>query len=314
MGEIADVLRRADPLGPLPENSNRQERGVDRSSLAANTPGEPVLDSRPQFETSRQPAEEEIHRLMGGDDDLWRPARIWLNDPRGRAAHQYRRLAIRLAELTEPRRAQSIAIMSAQAGDGKTTTACNLAIALAMNDQASRVVLVDLDLHRAKIAPALGIEVDNPVGAVLRGELTIEQAVMKTDVEGLSILAAGRPEKDPEWLLANPSHAEMIARLESQFDWVVIDTPPILAISDAQLIQRHTAAGVIVVRAGVSSVHAVRRAINLLTTDKLLVSFLNESRSASKRDYYEYYYNDGDRLDSVSSTEAESDELDVDRS
>ncbi|MEE8166276.1 MAG: hypothetical protein V3T64_11950, partial [Myxococcota bacterium] len=109
-------------------------------------------------------------------------------------------------------------------------------------------------------------------------------------------------------------HAAMIARLESQFDWVVIDTPPILAISDAQLIQRHTAAGVIVVRAGVSSVHAVRRAINLLTTDKLLVSFLNESRSASKRDYYEYYYNDGDRLDSVSSTEAESDELDVDRS
>ena len=58
----------------------------------------------------------------------------------------------------------------------------------------------------------------------------------------------------------------------------------------------------------------MRRAINLLTTDKLLVSFLSESRSASKRDYYEYYCNDGDRLDSVSSTEAESDELDVDRS
>ena len=89
---------------------------------------------------------------------------------------------------------------------------------------------------------------------------------------------------------------------------------PILASSDAQVIQGHAAAGLMVVRASVSSVRAVRRAIKHLPADKLLFSFLNESRTANNIDYYDYYYNEGDHLDRVTSTEAESDELDVDRS
>ncbi len=314
MGEIADALRRAGRLRPPSENPNRQHHEVDRGPSAREALSEPLLDSPAQTEPPRLPAEDEIHRLEGGDDDLWQPAQTWLNDPRGLATQQYRRLAIRLAELAEPRGARSIAILSAQAGDGKTTTACNLAVALAMNDQACRVVLVDLDLHRAKVATALGIEVNNPVGWVLRGELTLAQAVMKTNVEGLSVLAAGRPAKDPQWLLANPGHGSMIAELESRFDWVILDTPPILATSDAQLIQGHAAAGLMVVKAGVSAVRAVRRAIKHLPADKLLFSCLNESRTASKTDYYDYYYNESDRLARVTSTMAESDELDVERS
>ncbi len=313
MGEIADALRRAAPLGRPPETPNRQEREVDRGPVAHNAPSEPVPRPAARVETPRKPAEDTIQRLRGGPDELWSPARIWLYEPRGHAAQQYRRLAIRLAELAEPRRARSIAIMSAQAGEGKTTTACNLAIALAMTDRASRVVLVDLDLHRARVAPALGIEIDTPVDAVLRGELTIQQAVVKTDIEGFSVLAASRPARDPESLLASPSHAAMIAGLESRFDWVIIDTPPILATSDAQVIHGHTAAGLLVVRAGVSSVRALRSALKHLTTNKLLISFLNESPTASQTDYDDYY-KVGERLDSVSSTEAESGEFDAERS
>ncbi len=106
---------------------------------------------------------------------------------------------------------------------------------------------------------------------------------------------------------------EMIAGLESRFDWVIIDTPPILATSDAQVIHGHTAAGLLVVRAGVSSVRALRSALKHLTTNKLLISFLNESPTASQTDYDDYY-KVGERLDSVSSTEAESGEFDAERS
>jgi capsular exopolysaccharide synthesis family protein len=277
---------------------------------------EPVLvDPQPQVETNLEPIERPVLHLSGNGDDKSQPARICLDDPQGHWAQQYRRVAIRLRDMANSRHARSIVITSAQAGDGKTTTSCNLAISLAMTDPNSRVVLVDLDLHRANIAAALGIQVDTPVDAALRGEFTLQQAIMETDVDGLFIVAISRPARDPEKLLAQRTLASMITELESRFDWVIIDAPPILATSDAQVILQHAAAALLVVRAGVSEVRAVHKAIDHLPKKKILGSFMNSSRTRSQQ--YGYYddYRDSDDLEQAFSIEPEETEkLDVGRS
>jgi succinoglycan biosynthesis transport protein ExoP len=274
------------------------------------------LDFQPTVETHEKTVERSILHLSGDANRNSHPALICLDDPQGHSAQQYRRLAIRLRDLANSQHARSIVITSAQAGDGKTTTACNLAIALAMTDHNSRVVLVDLDIHRVSIAPALDIQVDVSVDAVLRGDSTLEQATMETDVDGFFIVAGRSPASEPERLLAGPILAAMIAELESRFDWVIIDTPPILATSDAQLILQHAATALLVARESVSHVKALQKALAHLPKSKVLASFLNSSRAnRQQHGYYDDYYRVSDDREPADSINPEkADELDVERS
>jgi len=203
--------------------------------------------------------------------------------------------------LADARNARSIVVTSAQMGDGKTTTICNLAVQLARLDQALRVVLVDLDLRRSSVASAMGIQVDVPVDAVLRGEHPVGDAIIETDVPGLSVLALNQLTPNVEWLLANANLHTMIRELESRFNFVLIDTPPLLAVTDAQIILRHAAAGLFVARAGATRVKSIRRAIELLPTRKLLGSFLNADPTARQASDYPYYSNEPspDEVDST---------------
>jgi capsular exopolysaccharide synthesis family protein len=317
MGEIADALRRADPLEPprKEQRHGRKSEGDHGVSSRPPTP-EPVVATRPQAEAEPNPVEHQVVHLLGDRAYKSIPARISVDEPRSHFAQQYRRLAIRLGDLANSRHARSIMITSAQPGDGKTTTACNLAIALAMTDHDRRVALVDLDLHRASIAAALGIRVEIPIDAVLRGECTLEQATMETDVAGLSILAANSPARDAEHLLAQHTLAAMIAKLESRFDWVIIDSPPILATSDAQVILQHASAALLVVRAGASPVRAVHKALGHLPKKKILACFLNSSRTKSQRHdgyYYDDYRNSEDLEPAPSTNSEEIEKIDVER-
>lgn len=314
MGEIADALRRADPHEPHRAKRNpRQEFEVDRSLPSSPPLPEQVLDSQPTVETHEKTVERSILQLSGGANDRSHPARISLDDPRGQCAQQYRRLAIRLRNLANARHARSIVITSAQAGEGKTTTACNLAIALATTDLSSRVVLIDLDLHRANIAPSLGIQIDASIADVLRGEVPLDRATRETDLDGLFIVAANRPAKKPDQLLASKALAAMIAELESHFDCVIIDTAPILATSDAQVILQHAATALLVVREGVSQTHALHEALEHVSRDKVLASLLNSSRRKRERyGYYADYHGGSEGLESSLSVDPEErDTLDV---
>jgi capsular exopolysaccharide synthesis family protein len=319
MGEIADALRRADPPDPPRTKQHHGREGKSEGDRRLSSPPpvpESALDFEPPVESVQKPIERSVLRLSENRSDKSLPARICLDDPQGHSAQQYRRLAIRLRNLATSQHARSIVITSSQAGEGKTTTACNLAISLAMTDHNSRVVLVDLDIHRVSIASAIDIQIDVSVDAVLRGESTLEQAIMETDVDGLFIVAGSSPAKKPDQLLASPTLAAMIAKLESRFDWVIIDTPPILATSDAQVILQHAATSLLVVRAGVTTVRALRKAFGHLPKNKVLASFLNSSRTKTQQHgYYDDYYQASDDLESAVSGDPEAtDEFDAERS
>jgi len=108
----------------------------------------------------------------------------------------------------------------------------------------------------------------------------------------------------------------MIAKLESRFDLVIIDTPPVLATSDAQVILQHAATALLVVRAGTSQVHALHKVLDQLPRKKILASLLNLTRTKSQQhDYYDdYYRNSGNRGPTLPVDLEEIDEHDVERS
>lgn len=302
MGETADALRLARESAAQRRPEEARERSpspaVDREiartlALDAERPADPPTrapaPAPPPPEREPEPETAEARALKREGADEFRPARIALADPHNPVTQHYRQLALRLRDEAEERHCRSIVVTSAQSGEGKTTTSCNLAVQLGRLHQNSRVVLVDLDLRRPSVDRALGAAPHLTVEAVLRGDARAATAILETDVPGLSVLAQAHPATDPEWLLASAGLETMVRELEQEFDWVVIDTPPVLAAADAQIILRHAAGAIFVTRAGAAPVSSIRRAIGRLPSSKIIGSFLNWSRKGPEEaSYYEY--------------------------
>ncbi len=319
MGEIADALRQADrssaeertPVAPV---RTEAKPDIDPAAVLRHARPAPAREARPKDrDEAADPSDEtragariagelrtadvtgqlEAARLRVSIlEDLAEttdPTRASLREPHSATAQQYRRLALKVSEMAESRRIGSIVVTSAEALDGKTTTSCNLAFQLCRLDQLNRVVLVDLDLHRASVAKGLGLEVPCPLSNVLRGEVDVADALLDTDLPGLSLLLEQEPSFESEFLLAQAHLKTMLRELQKRFDYIIIDTPPVLATSDAQVILRYVDAGLLVARAGQTRTRAIRNAIELVPPRKLLGTVLNSSPKKDQRSYYAYY-------------------------
>jgi len=287
MGEIANALRHAQQIQPTPS------REASPSRTARDPAERAVLESlvieapRPFLEEERIENAAQPQHVPSSQDGPWKPAQIGLSDPKGVYAHSYRRLAFRIREITgDGLKRRSIVVTSAQSGDGKTTTACNLALELTRLDQSTRVVLVDFDVRRPSLASVLGVEFETPVEAVVCGHLPTAKAIVETDVSGLSLVGSMQPAADVDLVMSNPNLGEFIRDLEHSFDWVVIDTPPVLSTPDPQMILRHASKALFIVRAGVTPMRAVQSAIEFLPASKLIGCFLNSCRDRLEQDYY----------------------------
>ena len=162
-------------------------------------------------------------------------------DPRAEAYRQLR-TALQFSHLGG--RTPMVSVTSALAGEGKSTVAINLALALAeVND---RVLLVDADLRRPMVAGRLGLEGSAGLTTVLIGRAGLEDVVQEWGPRGLSVLAAGMVPPNPTELLSSPELAALIAQLRERYDAVVFDSAPVLPVTDTLLLAQHTT-GMIVV-------------------------------------------------------------------
>ena len=184
-----------------------------------------------------------------------------------------------------------IALTSAQPLEGKTTTACNMAIALAYGG--SRVLLIDADMRRPSVSRTLGI--DNTIGLshLLTGQATARQAIRRTSVQNLWVMTAGLTPPNPSELLSSERMKTLIANVQNgPFDWVLIDTPPVLAVTDAVIIAPWVAGVVFVIGSEMTQRRLAERAVETLQTSRphILGAVLNRVDIVRNKYYYSRYY------------------------
>ena len=166
----------------------------------------------------------------------------------GRGVEEFRslRTTLQFVDVDQPPRV--IVITSALAAEGKTTTACNLAIALAQSSL--RVCLVEADMRRPNACNLLGMDGSIGLSNVVAGQIDLADALMPWHRGLLTILPAGTTPPDPTRLLGSKNMAAVLATLRADFDFVIIDAPPILPVSDAAVLARNTDGAVLVARYG----------------------------------------------------------------
>jgi succinoglycan biosynthesis transport protein ExoP len=183
--------------------------------------------------------------------------------PRSLAAEAFRALRTSIL-LSSAQRAPKVLIVSSPlAKEGKTTTSVNVAIVLAQRN--GRVLLIDADLRRPAVSKALGISAPTGLSELLTGNATFESCLVQSpSVPNLFVLAAGSPPPYPAELLGSSAMLQLLQRCRKEFDHIVIDTPPVLAVTDAVLLSPEADGVVMVVRSGVTEKQALRRALEIL--------------------------------------------------
>lgn len=185
-----------------------------------------------------------------------------------------------------------ITITSSLAGEGKSTTACNLAIALAQTG--TRVVLVEGDLRRPRISEYLGIEKAVGLTTVLVGRVTLDSALQDGATPGLDVLASGALPPNPAEILQTDAMRALVADLRHRYDVVLIDAPPLLPVTDASLLASISDGAILVVRHGETGQDEVRNATERLHSvgARLLGTVLSMS-PAKQLSRYGYGYGYG---------------------
>ena len=139
---------------------------------------------------------------------------------------------------------QSIIVTSSGPGEGKTVIATNLALALAQTGQ--RVLLIDADMRRPRVHEVLERKQEPGLSNVLTGDAKYDDAVLEIEKTGLSVLPAGHMPPNPAELLGSKRFSDLLTKLKGSFDWVIVDTPPVMAVTDAP-VAAHVADGAIFV-------------------------------------------------------------------
>jgi protein-tyrosine kinase len=216
---------------------------------------------------------------------------VSLLTPAAYEAEQYRALRHIVEQLHRAGDLQVIAVSSPGAGDGKTTTAINLAGALAQAPEA-RVLLVDADLRQPSLARLLGLGdsgVTDLVGGIVDPSLTLDRIVQPRPPFNLSVICTAQAPPSAYELLKSPRLGELVEEARRRYDFIVIDTPPLTPFQDCRVIGRWVDGFLLVVAAHRTPRRLVEEALTTLDHTKVFGFVFNEDvRSIS--DHYSSYY------------------------
>ncbi len=219
--------------------------------------------------------------------------------PRSAAAEAFRGLRTSLQFLGD--KAQMFVVTSAGPGEGKSTTAANLAIALA--GVGKRVLLVDGDLRRPSIHQMFGLgRAAQGLSHVLVGQAG-DELIKEADPEGLHVLPSGPVPPNPAELLDQAGLDACLARWRQAYDHIIIDSPPVLAVTDPVILARKVKSALVVVRAATTRDRSLQHACSLLREAgaEVLGTAFNDLPQGKGAEYgYSYGYYRSDREDGVS--------------
>jgi tyrosine-protein kinase len=216
---------------------------------------------------------------------------VALSQPRAPISEGYRvlRTNLRFTGLENP--SGALLVTSAGPGEGKTTTATNLAIVMAQSGR--HVILVDADLRRPSIHSYMKLSNNAGLSSLfLEDAIAPDQVIQPTQVEGLRVITSGPLPPNPAELLDSKQMAQILKTLRAEADMVIIDSPPVLAVADATIIGSRCSGAVLILDAGKTRTEMAKRAVERLrqTNIRLFGVVLNKLSFRRASGYYSYYY------------------------
>jgi succinoglycan biosynthesis transport protein ExoP len=203
-------------------------------------------------------------------------------------AEQFRALRTNILFSRVRGKMDAMVVTSAAPGEGKTTTASNLAVVMAQ--AGLRVILVDADFRRPAIHRAFNISSRMGLGNLLLGDVPKEEVIVQSPVENLRIVCSGPAPPNPSELLGSPAMARVLEELKADCDLVIFDSPPVLAVTDAAVLSQLTDGTLLVAEHRGVGMGSIERALKSLTIVgvQVLGIVLNKAKAPDASYYYEY--------------------------
>ncbi|SDB81162.1 capsular exopolysaccharide family [Pelagirhabdus alkalitolerans] len=208
-------------------------------------------------------------------------------NPRSPISEQYRTIRTNLQFAAVDEDLSTMLVTSAGPSEGKSSTVANLAIVF--SQQEKNVLLVDADLRKPTVHYTFRADNRRGLSSVLVGELSLAEAFTKSEHDGLDILPSGPIPPNPSELLGSKAMTKLIEEAKRYYDFIIFDTPPVLAVTDAQILANQVDGSLLVVRSKQTDQEAALKAKELLepAQSKLLGSVLNDVE-LTKNQYYYY--------------------------
>lgn len=208
-------------------------------------------------------------------------------EPKSIPAESYRTLRTNIQYSSFDNPYQTIVVTSSEPGEGKSTTSGNLALCLAQGDK--RVILIDCDLRKPSIHKKF--KISNIVGLsdVIIGKEELSTAVHRHN-KNLIVLTSGKIPPNPSEMLSSKAMSKLLEGLKKEFDYIILDTPPVQAVTDSQILSTKADGTILVIRAERTKKESVHNAVNLLKkVNANIIGTVLNGLSQDRNKYYYYY-------------------------
>ncbi len=303
MSRVHEALRKAAQTGgavPTPENQERPQRTANLEH-AGSVASAVLTEERSDFlEMLDRVQEAPLHPSQ--DSLLIDPTR-----PHEAPTEEFRTLRTRLNHMQTLQPIHTVVVTSASPAEGKSFAAMNLALTQSQL-AGKRVLIADFDFRRPIVHNLMQVDRTPGITDYLLGKVPLEAAIRRMAGTNLYVLPAGEAVMNPLELLNLPAVKQMLDRLPEFFDWVILDTPPLLFAADANLLATMCHGTILVVRIGTTTIDAITRAMQSLCENNVLGVVVNGARRGelySKYTYYHSYYTPREEHSTSDTPEAE---------
>ncbi|HVN81542.1 MAG TPA: CpsD/CapB family tyrosine-protein kinase [Terriglobia bacterium] len=206
------------------------------------------------------------------------------------ACEQYRGLKAKLFDIRQKGPLKTILVTSTAASEGKTLNSLNLALTLS-GEIDQKVLLIDTDLRKPSVHKILGLDGHIGLADFLKGTVSIDEGILKTHIPNFSVVAGGAIPHNPTELLNTELMRRFLASATEQYDWLVLDSPPLLAVADSVVLSSLTDGVLVVVKGKGTHADMLKKGLELLRGRNLLGFIFNFSQEVCKSKYHYYYGN-----------------------